>query len=228
MAVEAIGEDFPGNSYNAKSSGKKNTKSDNPDTPTPEETIPEKRNEKVVSGEVVRKKKGVLSKFKETFTGEDAHSVGSFVFFEVVVPAIKTTVSDAISQGVERMLFGDSRGGSRSSGSSRSTTYTPYNRMYRGRESEQRPRHLSPRGRSTHSFDEIIMDSRGEAEEVLDRLTENVREFGVATVSDLYDLVGISKDYTDYKWGWANLRDARVRRVREGYLLDLPSTEPID
>ena len=219
--VEAIGEDFPGNSYNAQSSksAKASAKDSNPE--------PEKKTEKVISGEVIRRKKGPFSKFKETFTGEDASSVGTYLVFEVFVPAIKNTVSDAVSQGIERLLFGDSRGRSSNSGS-RSTSYTPYNRMYRGRESDQRPRSISPRGRSNHSFDEIILDSRGEAEEVLDKLSDLVREFGVATVSDLYDLVGISREHTDDKWGWTNLRSASVRRVREGCLLDLPPTEPVD
>lgn len=218
--VEAIGENYPGNSYNAKTSKK--------ETSPNKETEERKPLDKVISGEVVRRKKGFGAKIKETFTGDDPNSVGSYVFFEVVVPAIKATLSDAVSQGVERMLFGTSSGRS-SANRSGGTSYTPYNRMSRPSRESERPsgREVSSRSRATHNFDEIILDSRGEAEEVLDRLTDLIRNFGVASVSDLYDLVGISKDYTDDNWGWTNLREARVRRIREGCLLELPATEHI-
>jgi hypothetical protein len=86
---------------------------------------------------------------------------------------------------------------------------------------------MSHRGRAAHDFDEIILDSIGEANEVLENLIELISKFEQATVADLYDLTGIDPTHTDYKWGWKDLRGARVSRVRNGYLLDLPQPEPL-
>lgn len=199
--------------------------------PTDPEQKAEKKVEKVISGEVVQRKRGLAKKIADTFTGDDMHSVGNFILFEVALPALKTMISDAVSQGAERALFGES---SRSHGRSMGTRYTNYSNYSKGSGITGRageadgPRSISSRARAAHDFKEIILDSRGEAEEVLDKLTELVKAYDVASVSDLYDLVGISGSFTDDKWGWSNLRGAGIQRVREGYLLNLPRTEPLD
>ena len=90
---------------------------------------------------------------------------------------------------------------------------------------------MSRRARAAHDFDEIILPTRVEADEVLDRLFNLVSEFESATVSELYELVGIDASYTDNKYGWTSdggLRGANVARVRDGYLLDLPKPELLD
>ena len=79
-----------------------------------------------------------------------------------------------------------------------------------------------------HDFDEIVLDQRAEAEEVIDRLYDVVSRYESATVADLYDLVGLPSTHTDHKWGWTDLRGAGVSRIRDGYLLDLPDPEPLD
>ena len=86
---------------------------------------------------------------------------------------------------------------------------------------------MSTRDKATHNFDGIILESRREAEEVIDRLGDLIDNYDAATVSDLYELVGITGSFTDDKWGWTDIRSAGIRRVREGYLLQLPRTEPL-
>jgi hypothetical protein len=90
------------------------------------------------------------------------------------------------------------------------------------------PRSISRRARATHDFDEIILPTRVEAEEVIDRMFDIVSQYETATVADLYELVGINSNYTDGKWGWSDFRGAGVSRVRNGYLLDLPRPESLD
>lgn len=182
---------------------------------------PEKNVEKVVSGVAVQRKKSLGSKIKETFAGDDARSVGMYLLFDVIIPASKNMLAEAASQGAERMLFGDSRGRIRS-GSGNRSGHTSYKSMHRSDSDRDAPRSLSARARATHDFEDIIINDRGEAEDVLDQLAELVAKFGMATVSDLYELVGITGDFTDAKYGWYELRTARVRRVRDGYLIDLP------
>jgi hypothetical protein len=199
---------YPGNSHKARES---------------KESAPEKNIEKVISGEAIQRKKSAGSKFKDVFTGEDARSVGSYILFDVFIPALKSMLADATSQGIERILFGDAR----RSSSGGKQGYTSYNKMY-GSKPSSNTRELSNRARATHNFGEVILSSRGEAEEVLDRLTALIDTYSVATVSDLYDLVGITGSFTDDKWGWFDLRGSGINRVREGYLINLPQTQPID
>jgi hypothetical protein len=193
-----------------------------------EEQPEPKKIERVTTGEVIRKKPSLGKRFMETFVGGDAKGVWSYVAYDVLIPAAKDMVSDAISQGIERMLFGESvRGGSRSRrGAPQSNTYVAYNR-YAPQQAPRReePRRISRQGRASHNFDEIILSTRAEAEEVIDRLFDLVERYNQATVSDLYELVGVTGDFTDEKYGWTDLRGAAPTRVRNGYLLDLPRPE---
>lgn len=208
--------EFPSNSKTKKSTDAK-------DEP--------KKVEKVVTGEVRTRKRPLGRRFADTFAGGDARGAGSYVLFDVMIPAAKDMVADAMSQGVERMLFGEVRSTSRR-GSHRpgSTNYTPYNRVGSGPIGSRRdePRIPSRRNRALHNFDEFILETRAEAHEVLDRLNYRIDQYEVATVADLYDLLGQTGEYTDAKWGWTDLRYADISRISNGYVLDLPRPEPID
>lgn len=214
-------ENFPSNSRRAHE-GK------------PEKKEP-KKVEKIVEGQVVRRKKSLGKRFKETFIGgDDAGSVWGYVLNDVLIPAAKDMISDAVSQGMERMIFGEvRRGGSpRSRSSSSFTSYNrygqpgPMNRREDPRR-DSRPE-LSRRARASHDFDEIIIPTKVEAEEVIDGLFTLIQQYETVTVADLYEMVGQTGDFTDEKWGWTDLRGAGVTRVKGGYLLDLPKTEPLD
>lgn len=211
-------EEFPGNSHKAK------------DEATAEKSSPKRVEKPVVTGKVVQRKKPLGKKFMETFFGgEDVDSVIRYVIGDVLIPAAKDTVSDAISQGIERMLFGETRSTRRQSGyrSTGPSGYTSYNRMSSSTRNRDEPRQMSRRSRANHDFNEIILATRAEAEEVIERLYDLVDRYNQATVSDLYDLVGETPSFTDEKWGWTDLRGAGARRISGGYLLDLPRPEPL-
>jgi len=192
-----------------------------------------KKVEKVVEGTVLRRKKPWGRRFLDSFVGGDLQTVRSYIVMEVLLPAAKDTVADVFSQGIERMLYGEARSTSRRTGYRPGVgpSYVNYNRAT---PSPIRPgarddvRNPTRRARATHDFDEIILKTRVEAEEVIDRLFDLVSRYNSATVADLYDLVGATGNYTDDKWGWTDLRGAGVTRIRAGYLLDLPKPEPID
>lgn len=210
-------EEYPGNSHKAKDAPKKTAKAD-------------KQVQQIVDGGVVRRKKPLGKRFAETFVGGDAKSVWGYVTFDVLIPAAKDAVSDAISQGVEKMLFGEVRGGRSSSRSRSSGSYTSYNRFSQGptaRREDPRPS-MSRRARARHDFDEIILATRHEADEVIDQLFNIISQYDSVTVADLYQSVNLTGTFTDEQWGWTDLRGAGVVRVKGGYLLDLPPVEPLD
>lgn len=198
----------------------------------PEDKKEPKKVEKIITGESVRRKKPLGRRFKETFVGgDDAGSVWGYVVNDVLVPAAKDMLSDAVSQGVERMLFGDIRSRSNRFRSSSGAPHTSYNRFSSPNtviRREDPRREMSRRARSTHDFDEIVLATRREAEDVIQGLYELVTQFDAATVADLYELVGQSSNFTDAKWGWTDMRGASVSSIKGGYLLDLPPTIPLD
>jgi hypothetical protein len=183
--------------------------------------VEEKIVEKVIVGEVKLRKKGWRDKLGGAFISEDSGTVGSFVLMEVLVPAAKNMIADSVKEAIDRIFYGDSRPRSPSSRSS----HINYNNRYIDRPVVNRE--LSRKARASHDFNDIIFDSRSEAEDVLDRLRDLINQYDVASVNDLYDLVGLTGEFTDDKWGWSDLRSASVRAIRGGYLLNLPRTQPI-
>lgn len=187
-----------------------------------------KKVERVTSSDPIRRKKSLGKNFKKTFFGGDARGAIQYVIFGVIIPAAKDTLAEAGAQGIERLIFGDSRRRPSVSRPSGPQGYVSYNRYAMGGQQQEAPaRTLSRRARSMHDFDEIVLSSRREAEDVIDRLFDLVGQYGSATVSDLYELVGLQSTHTDNKWGWEDARGAGVTRVRNGYLLDLPEPEPL-
>lgn len=191
----------------------------------------DKKVEKVVTGSVSRRRTPLGKRLAQTFVADDASGVGGYILFDVLIPAFKDVIADVVSQGIERVLYGGARSTSRRTGARPSSSgYTSYNRYSSAGappwKREEKPQ-LSRRARGSFDFDEIILATRGEATEVIDKLFELVSKYEEATVADLYELVGITGTFTDEKWGWRDLRGAGVTRVSGGYLLDLPKPEPL-
>lgn len=179
-----------------------------------------KKLEKVVKGNVKTRKKSSIRKFADDFIAEDAKNIKSYVVLDVLIPALKKAVSDIVTNGIDMILYGESGSNKKRSNSS----YVSY-RDYSDRRDD---RYRDNRTRTGYGYDDLILDTRGEAEEVLSRMDELIETYGVATVADLYDLVGKSCNYTDNKYGWTNIRNSEAVRVRDGYLLQLPKALPIN
>lgn len=180
-----------------------------------------KKVEKVVHGRVRTKPKSGVSKITDIFISEDAANVKSYIVMDVLVPAVKKAISDIVRDGIDMILYGESKG-RKSSSASGYVSYRDYSR------SDDRDRFRDSRRRSSYAHDDIILDSRGEAEEVLTQMDELIDTYGNVSVADLYDLVGKSSEYTDNKYGWTNIRNAEPIHVRDGYMLKLPKALPIN
>lgn len=186
-----------------------------------ESNIPEKKIEKVVSGNVKTKKKSDISKFADVFIAEDMENVKSYIVSDVIIPTVKNTIADIVTNGLNMILFGETNRGSKRSTASKISYSGYYNKKDDRRSSSQ------PRTRGGYFYDDVILDSRGDAEEVLSCLDDLIETYGTASVADLGELVGITGEYTDNKYGWTDLRNASVERTREGYRLKLPRALPL-
>jgi hypothetical protein len=190
--------------------------------------VEDKKIERVTSDDPIRRKKSIGKQFKETFIGGDAKNAVRYAMFDILLPAARDMVVETVSQGFERLILGDSRRRGSTPPQAGPTGYVSYNRYAMGSRQSSSQRVMSRQARARFDFDELVLQSRSEAEEVIDKLYEVVSRYGSATVADLYELVGISGSFTDNKWGWTELRGAGVTRVRGGYLLDLPDPQPLD
>lgn len=187
-----------------------------------EALVEKKKVEKVVRGNVKVKKKNELSKVKDAFISDEASNLGSYVVMDVLIPAIKKAVSDIVTNGIDMILYGG-EGGSRKRSTASKVSY----RDYYDRDRRDDRRKIDRVTRTGYSYDDITLDTRGEAEDVLSRMDELIETYGVVSVADLYDLVGVTGSYTDNKYGWTNIRNAEPVRVRDGYMLKLPKALPI-
>lgn len=188
-----------------------------------EQRTAEKKIEKVVSGSVKARKKSEIQKFADVFIQEDAQKVKSYILMDVLVPAIKKAISDIVTNGVDMILYGEV-GRTKKNGAASKVSYRSY---YDKR--DDRWDYSSNKTRTGYEYDDIVLDNRGEAEEVLARMDELVATYGLVSVADFYDLVGITGNYTDNKYGWTDIRSASVVRAHGGgYMIKLPRALPLN
>ena len=183
----------------------------------------DKEIQKITKGKVIKKKKSFGRTLGENIISDDIKSVKGYLFFDVLIPAVKNTISDLVGNGIELLLFGETKGHNtkRKGGSS----YVSYSDYYKNGSDRDR---RSIRNRSMRNFDDILLESRGEAEQVLSHLVDLTIDYDVASVADFYELVGIESNFTDAKYGWDDLSDASVKRERDGYRIVLPKAKLID
>ena len=185
----------------------------------------EKRIQKVTNGPV-KTKKNEIRKFADIFISEDVGNVKNYIFMDVLVPAIKKAIYDIVTNGIDMFLYGGT-GKNRSGSSGSKVNYRNY---YDQRDSA--PSHRSPeaaRNRNAFDYDDIVFNTRGEAESAKRQMQDIVARYGIVTVNDLYEMTpNLTAPYTSQKYGWMDVSGVEVKRVRDGYILELPRAVPID
>lgn len=73
-----------------------------------------------------------------------------------------------------------------------------------------------------YEIEAISFPDRADAEKVLDSLFQVISQYGYATVTDLYGACGVTSNYQDARYGWRDLRGSGIKRIRDGFELDLP------
>lgn len=183
-------------------------------------SIKEKKEIKaVVNGKVTKKKKGIGSKIGAVlFDDNNVGDVKEYVIFDVIVPAVKNAISNAITGGIDMLLFGERR--SDSSRSSESRGYTSYSSRSTSRRDSSRQSYRRP---SLFELDDILLPTKLDATSVIDNMFNILDEYGVVSVADYYALVGEPSNYQMNAWGWENLNNIYTQRTRNGeYKIVLP------
>lgn len=185
----------------------------------------------VVSSEVVKRKKTISQKFTSVFVSEDAGDVKTYLVQDILIPALKDTVSDMIKGGIDALLYGSERprNVSRSSSGVPKASYQGYfDKPSNRRGGERTTRQGRYDRKANHDFRDIVFQDKRDAIAVLDGLVEQTIRYEFATVMDLNQLAGQESTFTDNDFGWEDLTSARVLHTRGGYILDLPMPIPID
>lgn len=182
--------------------------------------VEKKKVEKVVTGQVKVKKKSGIVKLADIFLPGDVQDVKSYILVDVLIPAIKKAFYDIVTDGANMLIYGGTNK------SKRPASNVSYRNFYDRR--DDRGGTDNNRTRTGYSYDDITIESRAEADEVLSQMNELIELYGVVSVADLYDLVGKSHQYTDNKYGWTNINSAEPIRVRDGWMLKLPKALPIN
>ena len=184
-----------------------------------ENQSPENTAKKVITGKTRVKKKNGLMKFADSMISEDAANVKSYILMDVLMPAIKKAVVDIVTDGINMILYGETSISSKKSSGSKIS----YRKFYEDDRRESGRDH-----KKRYDYDEIVFDSRRDAEEVLSSMEDLIDRYKVASVSDFYEFADRDSVYTDRYYGWTNLRSADIIRVRDGYVIKLPKPLPID
>lgn len=183
---------YPGNSDRAKE--KKEI------TPVAKARVKRESTARKVVGEIIK---------------EDARSVGETVLWDVIIPTVKNLISDTVTRGIESMLYGDSRPRSRNN-------YSDYSGYSRPKGSRDRPverRERRSARQAEPERNEIIFDTRSDANDVIDRMGDIIDQYGQASLADLNALIGASSNFIDDNWGWTDMGSFDVRQVRDGFML---------
>ena len=183
----------------------------------------EKRVQRVVSGPV-KTKKNEFRKIADIFISEDVANVKNYIFMDVLVPAVKKAIYDIVTNGIDMFLYG----GSNKNRSNSSGTKVSYRQYYDQKNSSGYRGSENVKTHNAFDYDDIIFNSRGEAEAAKQQMQDIVARYGIVTVNDLYEMTPLSAPYTAQKYGWMDVSNVEVVRVRDGYILKLPRAVPID
>lgn len=166
-------------------------------------------------GGVKVRKKSLGKKFAETFLVGDVRTVRTYVEKEVIIPAIKKTISDIIKNGVDMMFYGTT-----SKSDDKKFGNIDYVSFF-GKTQSKRRASESPK-QSRYDYDELIFENEEEARMVLSEMVDLTIDYKHASVADLFQLCGRQSRFVDNNYGWVSLSGVKVLPTRGGWYIDFP------
>lgn len=183
----------------------------------------ETKKERVSTGIVKANKQSSFGKAMGNFFIRDIHEAGEYIAQNILVPKLRG-FCDEILTGTIHAVFG---GGRNDSGSNGKSNYNYNSRYVTSRDRDDYRRY--DYDRADYNYRDITFESRGDAERVLDILYDDLREFKTVSVSDLYDRAGIAyNNRQGRKYGWSDLRNAKIISVRDGWAIEMPPVMALD
>lgn len=181
-----------------------------------------------------KRKRNLFSRLISGVLGpEGVSGIGQYVAEEILIPSIKNIVVDAVTSGVNMVMYGENKPRStpHSNPYANRTGYRPttnYTSRYASRQPEPAAERTIARA-ARYGIEEYVIEDRFDASHVLTTLTENADMYDNVSVADYYDLIGVPSVYTDNTYGWTidSITRATIVPVRGGYIIKFPPVEVI-
>lgn len=181
--------------------------------------------QKVTKNDVKVQKKGVIESAIDAFVKEDIPNIKEHLLSDILIPTIKNTIWDTFTNVLDMILYnGSGHRINNEPGSSR-IPYVSYNKYSNNQQTNNTN---SIARRNNYNFSYITFKSKYDADDVLKQMDEIMDQYKLVRVADLYELIGKTPDFTDQKYGWQDIRSAKVVQSRGGYHIELPKPLPID
>jgi hypothetical protein len=175
----------------------------------------------VTKDKVVSTKPSIGKRIKDSFFSRDMGDVMDYIINDLIVPGAQDFVIGALEY-----TFGMTRSRRRDRDRDRNYGRTSYSSYYSsGRRDRDRDRDRDERRDDKVDYRNIVITNREDAEEIVKTLRNYINDYDSVSVSMLLDCVGEAGRYTDQNYGWTRVEDICVRRVRDGYLIDVPDAE---
>lgn len=210
-----------------------------PDKPKPARKKPPEMETKPIvdSSDVKIKRRSPLGKLVKSIFAGDAKSISEYLMDEVIIPKFQDILLDTINKGGEYLIYGETKA-SKLNHNRRSSIY--YSGI--GREADRKLYGIEHAGTlgtreigdsrsknyDTDYYSDLIFRDRQQAEEILSRMYEDLQGYECCTILSLKSMLGHHTTHTDEKYGWDDLTGSRIKKVRGGWLLELPTAKYLD
>lgn len=185
-------------------------------------TKPEKKVQPVTTGVVTKRPKTLGQKFAEFFFEDMTFKEATRMFInDRLLPDLKDGLYSMFDGFLETMFYGrvkPSQKSGRINGSY--TSYSSYSK-------NEKP-YRSTANRVANNFDDIIFESRADADAVLEELCNMCEQYKEVSIGDFYDAARVSRNgFTDNNFGWTSLQGAYVSRGRGGWIVNMPKVKEL-
>lgn len=189
----------------------------------PKPAAPKKNIQPVVKG-AKQVNRPATRRFKDYLFAESPKELGAKIGRDVVVPRLKAGVEEALNSFLSGMLWG---GGPRPMSNIVQGTVlrggnVNYNHISTQQSGLAQAAQANVSRTSSGNYQDLVTPTQDSAEMLLARMYDLLNQYRVVAVADLYELANITPAISDNAYGWTNLDGARISKVRDGFLLELP------
>lgn len=183
----------------------------------------------------VERKKTLGRKFKDTFLAEDISDIKDHLYEDIIKPSaqnlafdIAESITDSIRDGFEMAIFGRSSSRSRKKrrkGSDSNTIFVDYGDYYSSENSRERERR--EQSRNSNNVKEYLFPTKDSAQSALELMSDYIQEHRVLSVGKYYEFLRKPTKAPDYNYGWSDISSAKIEKVDDGFMINLPKTKDI-
>lgn len=198
----------------------------NVDKDTPQLPKPPEKVESVVTGKTTTRTR-MSKRLRNSIFAQDFRDVREGVVDDIVRPRIKELIYDifkgflnSADSTLQMMIWGEER----RNPNNRIGDHVSYNQFSNRRP----PQSSAPSMTSAFNCDDIIFETRGDAEVVLAYMYDYVNQYHSVSVANMYEFAGMQSPWTANNYGWNDLTGTSIRPCFDGgYIIDLPRARPL-